>query len=67
MVYYVKIMANKILNQAKEAKNDEFYTQMPDIENELRHYRAQFKGSRPHHPLEPGRSHKPGQLSDALP
>lgn len=44
MVYYVKIMANKILNQAKEAKNDEFYTQMPDIENELRHYRAQFKG-----------------------
>ena len=32
------------LNAAKKAKNDEFYTQLADIENELRHYRAHFKG-----------------------
>ena len=37
-------MANKNLNQAKNAKKDEFYTQLVDIENELRHYRAHFKG-----------------------
>ena len=24
-------------------KNDEFYTQLPDIENELKHYREHFK------------------------
>lgn len=36
-------MANKNLNQAKNAKKDEFYTQLVDIENELRHYRAHFK------------------------
>lgn len=32
-------MANKNLNKAKEAKKDEFYTQLEDINNELRHYR----------------------------
>ena len=35
---------NKNLNQAKQGKKDEFYTQLPDIENELRHYRSHFKG-----------------------
>ena len=37
-------MANKLLNTAKTAKKDEFYTQLSDIENELRHYRTHFKG-----------------------
>ena len=37
-------MANKNLNQAKSAKQDEFYTQLSDIENELRHYKQHFKG-----------------------
>ncbi len=37
-------MANKNLNQAKNAKKDEFYTQLVDIENELRHYKDHFKG-----------------------
>lgn len=37
-------MANQSnLNQAKKGKNDEFYTQISDIENELRHYKTQFK------------------------
>ena len=36
-------MANKNLNQAKNAKKDEFYTQLVDIENELKHYKAHFK------------------------
>lgn len=37
-------MANKILNKAKSAKKDEFYTQLSDIENELRHYKQHFVG-----------------------
>lgn len=37
-------MANKNLNAAKEAKKDEFYTQLTDIENELKHYRQHFRG-----------------------
>lgn len=37
-------MANKKLNEAKEAKKDEFYTQLEDINNELRHYREHFRG-----------------------
>ena len=37
-------MANKNLNAAKEAKKDEFYTQLSDIENELRHYKEHFRG-----------------------
>ena len=36
-------MANSNLKEAKAAKNDEFYTQLPDIENELKHYREHFK------------------------
>jgi hypothetical protein len=34
---------NKALSQARRAKQDEFYTQLGDIENELKHYRAQFR------------------------
>ena len=30
--------------QAQKNKNDEFYTQLKDIEDELRHYKEQFKG-----------------------
>lgn len=37
-------MANKTLNAAKAAKNDEFYTLLSDIENELRHYKPHFRG-----------------------
>ncbi len=37
-------MANSTLNAAKAAKNDEFYTQLSDIENELRHYKEHFRG-----------------------
>lgn len=37
-------MANTTLNAAKNAKNDEFYTQLQDIENELRHYKEHFRG-----------------------
>lgn len=35
---------NKNLQAAKAGKNDEFYTQLPDIANELRHYRQHFRG-----------------------
>lgn len=35
---------NANLSNAKNAKNDEFYTQLADIENELRHYKADFYG-----------------------
>lgn len=34
---------NSNLSKAKSAKNDEFYTQMTDIEKELRHYKEHFK------------------------
>src|SRR3989344_5281843 len=37
-------MANKSLGTAKGAKNDEFYTQLADIENELRHYTDKLLG-----------------------
>ena len=36
--------SNTNLHKAAKAKNDEFYTQLTDIENELWRYRAQFKG-----------------------
>lgn len=36
-------MGNKNMNKAKKAKNDEFYTQITDIEKEMRHYRDEFK------------------------
>lgn len=37
-------MANANLSNAKRAKNDEFYTQLSDIENELKHYKNHFVG-----------------------
>jgi hypothetical protein len=33
---------NKNLHSAKNSKKDEFYTQLADIENELKHYKYQF-------------------------
>jgi hypothetical protein len=35
---------NRNLTNAKQNKKDEFYTQLTDIENELRHYKKHFKG-----------------------
>ena len=35
-------MGNSNMNKAKKAKNDEFYTQISDIEKELQHYKEQF-------------------------
>ncbi len=35
---------NKGLIAAQKAKKDEFYTQLADIENELRHYTGHFRG-----------------------
>ena len=35
---------NRSLHLAKAAKQDEFYTQLSDIENELKHYKHHFKG-----------------------
>lgn len=35
---------NSSLSAAKRAKNDEFYTQLTDIEKELQHYKSHFKG-----------------------
>ena len=34
---------NRNLTNAKKNKKDEFYTQLTDIENELRHYKKHFK------------------------
>lgn len=36
--------SNTSLSAAKRAKNDEFYTQLTDIEKELRHYKEHFRG-----------------------
>ncbi len=36
--------SNKYLRRANVAKIDEFYTQLADIENELKHYKDQFRG-----------------------
>lgn len=36
--------SNRTLSKAKSAKQDEFYTQLNDISNELKHYKAQLKG-----------------------
>lgn len=38
-----KKASNKNLQKANKEKNDEFYTQLSDIENELRHYKEHFK------------------------
>lgn len=37
-------MANSNLTKAGQAKKDEFYTQLVDIEKELKHYKSQFHG-----------------------
>ena len=36
--------ANRNLHKARAKKTDEFYTQLDDIENELRHYSEHFRG-----------------------
>ena len=36
-------MATKLMDNAKRNKADEFYTQLADIEKELRHYKDCFK------------------------
>ena len=35
---------NQALSKAKSAKQDEFYTQLEDISNELKHYKTQLRG-----------------------
>ena len=40
----MKQSKNTNLHTANKAKNDEFYTRMSDIENELRHYWSHLKG-----------------------
>lgn len=37
-------MANENLQAARKAKKDEFYTQLADIESELKHYKEHFQG-----------------------
>lgn len=37
-------MANELFDKAKKSKADEFYTQLPDIEAEMRHYKEQLRG-----------------------
>jgi len=40
----VAVSGNLALRNAKNAKQDEFYTQLADIEIELRHYKSQLRG-----------------------
>ena len=35
--------SNKNLHTAKDSKKDEFYTQLADIERELKHYKKHFR------------------------
>lgn len=35
---------NKNFHKAKRAKNDEFYTLLNDVANELKHYREELRG-----------------------
>lgn len=37
-------MGNRALNKAKIARSDEFYTQLSDIEAEMRYYKDEFRG-----------------------
>ena len=39
-----KKVSNQSLGKARDAKQDEFYTQLGDISNELKHYRDQLRG-----------------------
>jgi hypothetical protein len=41
-----RMSSNKNMHSAKREKNDEFYTLLKDIEEELSHYKAQFHGSK---------------------
>lgn len=41
----ITMAGNKSLHAANKAKQDEFYTQLSDIENELKHYKDHFKGN----------------------
>ena len=38
------LVTNTVLNKAAKEKKDEFYTQLSDIEKEMRHYRDFFRG-----------------------
>lgn len=40
----VALSKNSSLAKARDAKQDEFYTQLSDIEKELKHYKRHFKG-----------------------
>lgn len=40
----VKKSSNQHLHKANQAKKDEFYTQLSDIQKELNHYKDQFRG-----------------------
>lgn len=39
----IKKGGNRVLSSAKKTKQDEFYTQLSDISNELKYYKAQLK------------------------
>ena len=39
-----KMAGNKSLRKANKTKQDEFYTQLADIEKELKNYKEHFKG-----------------------
>ncbi len=39
----VRNATNKLLQNAKKLKSDEFYTQLSDIESELQHYKSNFE------------------------
>ena len=39
-----RVATNTLLHVAKKTKNDEFYTQLSDIERELKHYEQHFRG-----------------------
>ena len=41
------LSGNRMLSSAKAAKQDEFYTQLADIANELKHYKEHLRGGRP--------------------
>lgn len=42
--YMIQKTKNSDLRSAKSSKKDEFYTQLSDIEKELKHYKSHFKG-----------------------
>ncbi len=42
----VRNATNKLLQNAKKLKSDEFYTQLSDIESELQHYKSHFENKK---------------------